>query len=390
MTGTQLNPHIVGMRCIRCSHMHPVADYFEGCPRCLAAGFPASVAPDYSTFPIGSGPLRPEAWLAYPGGPFLGEGRTPLIELETLAGEVGVRKLFAKYEGANPTGSHKDRMSALVVQRAKEIGASTVAAASSGNAGVSLAAYAAHAGMNCVVVTTPKMNANWRRAVEMHGAELVATATSGERWRLVEHRTRSGDWYPATNYLTPAVGSNPFGVDGYRAIAFELCYQAEDEPVTDVLVPTSRGDILWGIARGFYDLREAGLLGRLPKVHAVEPFPRLIRVAAGEDFRGDFPGVSAMVSLGGSTVTFQALQALEMNGGTAVAVEERQVLDDQRRLARAGHYFELSSAAALSGLRKLVALKNVARDANVVLIATSHGYKEEARFEDPIDVVTAD
>jgi threonine synthase len=97
-----------------------------------------------------------------------------------------------------------------------------------------------------------------------------------------------------------------------------------------------------------------------------------------------------MVSLGGSTVTFQALHALETSGGSAVAVEEREVLDDQRRLALSGLYLELSSAAALTGLRRLMARKVIASDANAVFVATSHGYKEEARFADPINIITAD
>ncbi|WP_159587946.1 threonine synthase [Chelativorans xinjiangense] len=386
MSAAQLNPHVSAMRCIRCDARHPVADYYEGCPDCLSTGFPASLAFDYhlsATFD----PLRPEQWLAYPGRPFLGEGRTPLIGLTRLAEEVGVRSLSAKYEGTNPTGSHKDRMSALLVQRASDVGAVTVAAASSGNAGVSLAAYAARAGLKCVVVTTPKMSANWRRAVEMHGAELLATATAEERWQLVARKARAGEWYPATNYLTPPVGSNPFGVDGYRAIAFELFGQSRGDRPTDILVPTSRGDVLWGVAQGWHDLRKAGLISELPRVHAVEPFPRIKRVLKGADFRDTFPGGSALVSLGGTTVAFQALAALKLTGGSAVAVDEQDVLQDQSALARAGLYLELSSASALTGLRTLARQGIISPAAHVVLVATSHGYKEEARYE-PLPVTS--
>lgn len=384
---TSLNPHITGMRCIRCGVRHPIGDYFEGCPECLSTGFPASLAPHYGAGFGPFNPRRPEAWLAYPKGPYLGEGRTPLIGLPRLADQVGVCSLFAKYEGANPTGSHKDRMSALVVQRAKEIGAETVAAASSGNAGVSLAAYAAHAGLKCVVVTTPKMNANWRRAVNMHGAELIATATADQRWQLIARMTRTGVWYPATNYLTPPVGSNPFGVDGYRAIAFELFDQCSGGQPTDILVPTSRGDIVWGIAQGYRDLHDAGMISEVPKVHAVEPFPRITRVLDGADIRDCFSGDSALESIGGTTVTFQAMQALKMTASTAVAVDEREVFIDQKALAHNGLYVELSSASALTGLKKLVREGTVSRKARVVLIATSHGFKEEASYDEPLTSV---
>ncbi|WP_245763549.1 threonine synthase [Paraburkholderia diazotrophica] len=327
-------------------------------------------------------------WLAYSGEPVLGEGETPLVRLPSLEQRIGIACLSAKCEGANPTGSHKDRMSAFVVHRAKEVGLTTVAAASSGNAGVSLAAYAASAGLDCVIVTTPDMSANWRRAAEMHGAQIIATATSDERWRLVAEKTRSGAWYPVTNYLTPPVGSNPFGVDGYRAIAYELFAQSGANQPTDVVVPTARGDIIWGIAQGYADLRKAGLLTVLPKVHAVEPFPRITCVIAGVDMRETFAGTSALVSIGGGTVTFQAMEALKMTGGAAVAVAETQVREDQMELARAGLYLELSSVAALSGLKRLLHAGVVSRAANAVIVATSHGYKEEAHYERPLDTVS--
>ncbi|WP_342965497.1 threonine synthase [Paraburkholderia sabiae] len=329
-----------------------------------------------------------ENWLAYSGGSVLGEGETPLVRLRALAQRIGVGSLSAKHEGANPTGSHKDRMSAFVVHRAREVGATTLAAASSGNAGVSLAAYAASAGLGCVIVTTPDMSANWRRAAEMHGAQIIATATSAERWLLVSEKARSGAWYPVTNYVTPPVGSNPFGVDGYRAIAYELFAQSGAHQPTDIVVPTSRGDIIWGIAQGYADLRSAGLLKVLPKVHAVEPFPRITRVLAGADMRETFAGSSAVVSIDGATVTFQAVEALRMTGGTAVAVGDKQVQADQIELARAGLYLELSSVAALSGLKQLLHAGAVSREANAVIVVTSHGYKEDAHYERPLEPVS--
>lgn len=381
-----LNSNISGLRCIRCASAFPVADYLEGCPHCLATAMPSSLALDYRIFPDPGVPLRVSEWLAYPAGPTLGEGGTPLVGLPRLADELRIASLRAKYEGANPTGSHKDRMSALFIERAKQAGFRTVAIASSGNAGVSLAAYAGAAGIDCVVVTTPKMNANWRRAVEMHGARLVATATVEGRWRLIAEKARAGTWFPATNYLTPAVGSNPFGVDGYRAIAFELLTQWKSAPATDILVPTSRGDVLWGVARGFHDLRLAGFIDEVPRVHAVEPFPRIERALRGEDYRGEFTGASLMTSLGGSTVAFQALDALRLTGGSAVAVDEAAALADQMTLARAGLHLELSSAAGLTGLRELIRRKVVPPGAIAVLVATSHGYKEHALYEAPLAV----
>lgn len=380
-----LNPRLDGMRCLRCGTIAPMADTLEGCPSCAGEGWPVSMALHYRDLPTSVEHIAD--WLAYPDCPTLGEGNTPVVQLESLAEEIGIRDLHLKNEGANPTGSHKDRMSRFVVQRALEIGASTVVAASSGNAGVSLAAYAAAAGLDCVIVTTPTMNPSWRRAIEMHGATLLAAATPEQRWHVVARRVRAGEWYPATNHVIPPVGSNPFGVDGYRSIAFELFAQLGRSQPTDIVVPTSRADLLWGIARGYQDLEQAGLLKAKPRIHAVEPFDRITRVLAGEDYRGTFPGTSKMVSIGGSTVTFQALDAIALCKGTAVAADETGALEDQACLARHGFYLELSSAAALTGLRRLLSRGIVTPDASVVLLATSNGFSEHQAFSEPIKPV---
>ncbi|WP_352785576.1 pyridoxal-phosphate dependent enzyme [Mesorhizobium sp. M0244] len=161
-----------------------------------------------------------------------------------------------------------------------------------------MAAYAAHVGLACVIVTTPDMNPNWRRAIEMHGATLLATKTPERRWQVLADRVRAGDWYPATNYVVPPVGSNPFGVDGYRSLAIELFQLPGTRECTDIVVPTSRADLLWGIARGFCDLHTAGLIEERPRIHAVEPFGRISEVLAGADYRASFAGRSAMTSIG--------------------------------------------------------------------------------------------
>jgi threonine synthase len=360
----------------------PIADHHEGCPACLDEDMPASLALDYREFPKSL--KRIADWQVYPDHPTLGEGNTPVVMLDDIAKEIGVRALCLKNEGANPTGSHKDRMSRFVIQRAHEVGASTVAAASSGNAGVSLAAYAALVGLNCVIVTTPDMNPNWRRAIEMHGATLLAAATPELRWLALARRVRAGDWYPATNFMVPAVGSNPFGVDGYRSLAFEIFLKLGTRLCTDIVVPTSRADLLWGIARGYCDLKRAGFLENKPRIHAVEPFGRLSRVLAGEDYRGIFAGGSALISIGGSTVTYQAIVAIASCHGSAVVADDKAAREDQRRLARCGLYLELSSAAALTGLRKLVLQGVVASDAAVVLVGTSNGFSECQDFAHPI------
>ncbi|TIQ37094.1 MAG: pyridoxal-phosphate dependent enzyme [Mesorhizobium sp.] len=380
-----LNPLAAGLRCVRCGVVFALGDYHQGCPACLGRGAPASLAIEYAELPDSLERLAD--WQIYPDHPTLGEGGTPLVHMEELAAEIGVRDLFVKNEGANPTGSHKDRMSRFVVQRALDAGATTVAAASSGNAGASLAAYAAHVGLACVIVTTPDMNPNWRRAIEVHGATLMSAETPELRWHAMAARVKTGQWYPATNFVLPAVGSNPFGVDGLRSIALEI-FRDLGARCTDIVVPTARADLLWAIARGYCDLRRAGFLVDPPRVHAVEPFGRLSKVLAGEDYRGSFAGRTALVSIGGSTVTYQAIDAIAACGGRAVVTGDNEVREDQDRLARCGLYLELSSAAALAGARKLVAEGAMSADAVVVLVGTSSGLCESHTYAEPIAAIS--
>ncbi|WP_375779113.1 pyridoxal-phosphate dependent enzyme [Bradyrhizobium sp. ma5] len=360
-------------------------DYFEGCPACLRAGTPSSVALRYAERPpLGFHTIGD--WLSYPQVASLGEGNTPLSSLPRLAESLGLNALYTKNEFANPTGSHKDRMGSMVVQRAIDVGAKTVAVASSGNAGVSVAAYAARAGLKSVVVTTPDISPNWRRAIEMHGGILMATEHSDDRWALIAHHARRGDWYPVTNYKIPPVGSNPFGVDAYRAIALELHLQLGKNPPTDIVVPTARGDLLWGICQGYQDLKDAGLVWAIPKVHAVEPYPRIRGALSGHGMVRDFSGNTEMVSIGGDSVTHQSLHALEMVGGSSVDVSDHDVAADQRIIAREGLYLEHSSVAALTGLRTLIGNMTILSGARIVLVATSHGYKEYVRYVDRLPV----
>ena len=316
------------------------------------------------------------AWMPYTSWVTLGEGGTPCNSSPALAEELNVAKIFIKNEGLNPSGSHKDRASCMVVTRAIDVGATTIVAASSGNGGVSLALYAAAAGIRCCIVSTPALSRIYTRAIGMTGAELVTVPETLGRWRFVAEMVRERNWFPATNYLHPPVGSNHFGLDGLKTVAYEIFENMGEENLEVVVVPTSRGDLIWGLYEGFRQITELGLLKAVPRLFAVEPFPRISRVLGGEEFTGSFPGETDLVSIGGSTVTYQAIEAIRSSGGGVVVVNDQDVVRDQRRLAQHGCYAELSSAASLTGLVALLRDGRIAGDASVVLVATSNGYKE--------------
>ena len=376
-----LNPTLSGFSCIRCGTELPIGDYFEGCPACMARGEPSTVTPLYHQWPATlsdagrRGMERYAAWMPYTSWVTLGEGGTSCVSFSSLADEVNAASLFIKNEGQNPSGSHKDRVSCLTVTRALDIGAKKIVAASSGNGGASLALYAAAAGLECCIVTTPALSPIFRRAIEATGAELAFAPESLDRWHIVAERAGKG-WFPATNYLNPPVGSNPFGLAGLSTVAFEIFEEIGEGRSDVVLVPTSRGDLIWGLYQGFSQMKAIGLIGSLPRLFAVEPFPRISRVLDGEEVTGSFPGTTSLVSIGGSTVTWQAVEAIRATGGGAVVVDDGAVERDQARLARHGCYAELSSASTLTGLELLMKDGTISADDRVILIATSNGYKD--------------
>ncbi len=319
---------------------------------------------------------RYAGWMPYTSWVSLGEGGTSCASFPSLADELNAPAIFIKNEGQNPTGSHKDRASCLTVTRALDVGATGIVAASSGNGGASLALYAAAAGLRCRIVVTPALSPIYRRAIAITGAEIVEVEESLDRWRRVAELVTEQGWFPATNYLDPPVGSNPFGLDGLKTVAYEIFDELGADLPDAVVVPTSRGDLIWGLNEGFTQLKAIGLIDAIPRLFAVEPFPRISSVLGGEPITGSFPGASSLTSIGGSTVTYQAIEAIRSSEGGVVVVDDAIVARDQVRLARHGCYAELSSAATLTGLELLRRQGSVSRRESVILIATSHGYKD--------------
>ncbi|OLS33870.1 pyridoxal-phosphate dependent enzyme [Bacillus sp. MRMR6] len=376
-----LNRNFACFQCIKCKGIYRDfdRDYVEGCPVCLEKGEPASVSIAYKHVCIkGNGKrlFRYSDMLPFETFPTLGEGDIPHIKLEKLSRKMGLKNLWIKHEGQNPTGSHKDRMSPFIIARAKSLGMKTVAVASSGNAGVSIATYAASEDLACVVLTTPTISAIWKQAIEKTGAKLIYKQDALARWSEMKEMVRKKEWYPATNYLLPPVGSNPFGIQGYKTIAYEII---EDFPQLPhyIFVPTARGDMLWGIWKGFEECMSAGIIDSIPRLVAVEPLPRLERVFQGELYTNVFNGTSTQTpSVSGNTVTYQALQAIQNSSGKVVTILSEQAESAQLELGMHGIYAERSSALVYEALRKLVKSKEIKEEDRVLLIISSNGYKE--------------
>ncbi|MDV3126043.1 pyridoxal-phosphate dependent enzyme [Mycobacterium sp. 21AC1] len=312
----------------------------------------------------------------------LGEGNTPVVHCEAFAELLGVDSVVIKDESRNPTSSYKDRLAAVAVTKAVEAGASTVVVASTGNHGAAAAAYAARAGLECVVLAARTASALMVEQIRGYGGRVIALPTIPDRWTVMKAAVEELGWFPISGFQIPPVGSPPFGIEGYKSIAFELHEQLTETP-TAVVVPTAYGDGLTGIFRGFEELRGAGRITDTPRMIAAEALgPHAKAIVAGNVDR--VPGIERRPTLafsaGTPVGTHQTLATLRRSGGAAVGpISDDAVLEAQADLAReAGVYAETTSAMTLAAAARLGDGGALRETDRLVLMITSSGLKSTA------------
>jgi threonine synthase len=359
----------------------------EGCPATSAAEmqYPLEIDFDYGRVASGffDAPPLPGVgrWslLLPPLDPTLslGEGGTPLVAAARSGEWAGLDgPLLVKDESRNPTWSHKDRLAYCVVSAALAIGAAGIAVASSGNHGAACAAYAARAGLPCVVITSREAQPAFRPFLAALGSHVVVAAAE-ERWPLLNRIVAETGFMPASN-LTRFHTGNPFGPEGYKTIAYEIFAQLGRQVPGTVVVPTGYGELLYGIAKGFREIVRAGLAARLPALCSAEPEVRaplaraLRRNAAAVEVAGPASRAAGIaVTVGG----FRGVAALRDSGGRALLFTEESVAEAAVHLAREGLWQEYSGASGLAALRD-AGRRGERFAAPVVAILTSTGLKE--------------
>ncbi len=293
---------------------------------------------------------------------------------------LGVGRLLIKDETRNPTWSYKDRLSTVAISAARQMGAKIVATSSSGNAGASLAAYAARAGLPCVMVTFAHSAGPMLAQARKYGAMVLPLASKSARWPLLAEAVERLGWFVTSPFRAPVVGSHPIGLEGYKTLAYEVVQQMEGDVPDWCVMPVCYGDALFGMWQGFLDLHERGVISRLPKMAAAEVFGSL-KTALADD--GDaVPAMEAefdtlAVSIGTSQGAFQALHVLRQSGGTAVAVGNDGLIRLQEDFAASeGIFAELASVTPLAAAARLRA-SGVIKPADTVLaVITASGLKD--------------
>jgi threonine synthase len=308
----------------------------------------------------------------------LKEGGTPLYDCRNLAQIVGINRLYVKYEGANPTGSFKDRGMTVGVTRAVEIGARIVGCASTGNTSASLAAYAAKAGLDCVVILPAgKVAAGKLAQAVFFGAKVISIDGSFDD-ALQIARTLAAEGYI---YLLNSI--NPFRPEGQKTVAFEIIDQLDFQVPDRIILPVGNAGNIWSVYKALDELHSIGLIDRLPKLIGVQASGAKPIVNAFREGRKDFTAVehpetiATAIRIGNPVSGKKALKAIYETDGYAIEVTDEEILDAQRILGKAeGIGVEPASAASIAGLFKMAHLKEIEKDEIVVCICTGNVLKD--------------
>jgi threonine synthase len=388
------------LRCIGCGNVTPVAESGLNCAKCgdlLEVVFPhpgaASEKLNAATLKAiwrerRSSPLPQDqsgVWRFREVLPPLGkdlpitlrEGNTPLYELSLCSRLTGVKQLYAKHQGMNPTGSFKDTGMTVASSFARKDGFRWVACASTGNTSASMAAYAARGGMYSLVLI-PDGKISWGKLSQSldYGAVTCQVKTDFDGCmrvlnEIVKHKAI---------YVLNSI--NPFRLEGQKTVAFELMEHFNWEPPDHIIVPGGNLGNSSALGKAFQEMKDLGLIARFPKISIIQaeganPLVRTIREKAGKELVSvQAETMATAIRIGSPASWKKALRILDATGGTVEQVSEVEIALAKAEIGADGIGCEPASAVTLAGLKKLVKSGFVKSNESVVLVLTGHVLKD--------------
>jgi threonine synthase len=321
------------------------------------------------------------------GAPTLGEGNTPLVRIPELNRELGLPNLWLKLESVNPTGAFKDRFHAVSLAVARELGFTRALVCTAGNHGTSCAAYAARAGIELLVILSPLSTPEQRRLMRLFGARVAVPRSGGlvmaDVRSLEEPLVREHGFYPSTVLGLVWGPANPYGVEGYKTIAYEIAGQLGRAP-DRVCVPTSSGDSIYGPYKGFRELKQLGRIERLPRMTACQSREANFVVETlrqGLDHLATVEPTTLAISIGDPTGSQGILTTIQETGGDAWDAPDAELLECVALLGRHGVCVEAASASALAALRRAVKQGRLDREEWIVAVLTGTGMKWPSQLD---------
>jgi threonine synthase len=371
------------LRCLHCQARHFPDQISYYCPRCELDGA-LDVVYDYER--IGRS-FKQQAqasdafdmWryrsvlpTAQEFAPHLHTGGSPLYKLK----HAGRGRVFIKDDSRNPSGSLKDRASALAVALAAGMGVKTIAAASTGNAAAALACMSAGSGIRCVIFAPTSASREKLAQIRAYGAQVIEVEGGyDEAFAACHAACKENGWY------NRSTGINSYMSEGKKTVAFEICEQMQWRVPDRVFVPVGNGCIVGAVYKGFHELMLMGCTDRMPKIMGVQAMGSDFMYRAWKSGTGPHATKALPASTSASSISvalprdrIKALRAIDASGGEFINVTDGQIFEAVVELARSGGVFaEPGAAAAFAGVRKWGALND---DETAVVLITGSGLKD--------------
>ena len=380
--------NVTGARCTICGKVSPAGPETTVCPHCSGI-LDIEYDYDYIRSCFRKQPLQersdPTMWrylellpVEGPGTrPKLRVGGSPLYKADALGKELGIRELWIKDDGQNPTASLKDRASAMAVVKACEAGKTTIACSSTGNAASSLAGNAATAGLSTFIFVPSRAPKGKVAQLMMFGATVILVEGSYEdTFRISAEAIERWGWYNRNAAI------NPYLMEGKKTVSLEIAEQLSFKMPDYVAVSVGDGCTIGGVWKGFKDLYQAGLIDRLPRIISVQASgccPINTAAAAGtmEWVPQEENTLADSIAVGVPRNPVKALRAISESNGVTVNVSDEEIMAAMRLLGKhAGVFAEPAGAAGTAGVKKAVETGLIERNASVVSIVTGNGLKD--------------
>ncbi len=384
----------VGYRCSLCHHEYLPNQVSYTCPE---DGGNLDVILDYAgilkaiTPPVIFASYEKSLWrylpmlpVDDPGGqttPIHAAGHTPVFEITSLADHFDRHSVWVKDESRNPTASFKDRASAVVIARAREIGSQVVVTASTGNAGAALAGMAASIGQKAVIFAPRSAPPAKIAQLLIYGATVyLVDGTYDEAFDLTIQASNEFGWYCRNT------GYNPFTAEGKKTAAFEIWDWWSQQHLGNmsrlcIFIPVGDGNIISGIHKGFKDLAELGWLDGMPRLFGVQAEGSAAIYNAFDTGTEEIIPVTANTIADSISVDLprdgvRAVRAVRETVGEYIAVSDEEIVKAIAELGRAGIFAEPAGAAAYAGMASADYYSHIDPDDPVLVLNTGNGLKD--------------
>lgn len=301
------------------------------------------------------------------------EGFTPLLEVR-----INGYPVLVKQDHLFPSGSYKDRGASVLISKVKELGISHVVEDSSGNAGCAVAAYCARARIRCEIHVPQDTSPGKLAQIRLYGASLKKVPGSREDTARSALQAAAESYYASHSW-------NPFFFQGTKTFAYEVCEQLGWKCPDTVILPAGNGTLVLGAHTGFSELRDSGIIGRIPKIIAVQAENCAPLYRAFHEGLGEIPPVEKAdtlaegIAIADPVRGSQILEAVKTSGGSFLTVSDTQVMHSLTALGKEGFCIEPTSAATTAGIETY--LESMSSNELIVSVFTGHGLKSAEKIE---------